>query len=423
MRLPPPTCSFCGGNVTPIAGSNATRRRGSTATRPAVPPTDPQPMDTAGMEAVQEQAATILSQIINPVLLEEAAHGAPRPTDKDVLESLPLVKIEPYVGLRVTATPPKDAASASADANPTPSRQLLAEAAERRAAAAAAAGTGAGAGTAAAETSSQAASSSSSPSDEEKDKPLLEFRGTGSAFGTPLADIGDAGVSGRLVLVEPADGSSELKPKSYDHPSGEAFGHRPEIKGSIAIMWRGGCSFVDKIRRAQQAGCVGAVVVQGRDQKWPFTMSDTAGKGNDLELPSLMLNYDDGEKLRAAISTKAMEQAMVDVSDHCGDAAVGEKDRNLYGHAISHDNHTTCTVCLQEMLADEMAVRLPCQHLFHEQCVRTWLGKQHTCPTCRKELPTPKREGEGPPLDLVEPPSWSRPAPWSRPPPASGMYS
>ena len=42
----------------------------------------------------------------------------------------------------------------------------------------------------------------------------------------------------------------------------------------------------------------------------------------------------------------------------------------------------------------------------------------------RKELPTPKREGEGeePPLDLVEP-SWSRPAPWSRPPPASGMYS
>ena len=44
-------------------------------------------------------------------------------------------------------------------------------------------------------------------------------------------------------------------------------------------------------------------------------------------------------------------------------------------------------VCLQEFLAEELAVRLPCSHAFHEDCVRTWLKKQHTCPTCRNPLP------------------------------------
>ena len=41
----------------------------------------------------------------------------------------------------------------------------------------------------------------------------------------------------------------------------------------------------------------------------------------------------------------------------------------------------------------------------------------------RPHEPPPRAQREEPPLDLVEPPAWSRPAPWSRPPPASGMYS
>merc|ERR1740124_1061361 len=66
------------------------------------------------------------------------------------------------------------------------------------------------------------------------------------------------------------------------------------------LMWRGGCSFTDKVRRAQQAGAAACIVVQSA-AVWPFTMSDTTMQGGDIEIPSLMLRGEDGETLRTAI--------------------------------------------------------------------------------------------------------------------------
>ena len=98
-------------------------------------------------------------------------------------------------------------------------------------------------------------------------------------------------------------------------------------------------------------------------------MSDTAGAGGDLVLPSLMVSADDGARLLHELEAAAA----------AGEACVGL--------ARAHDHHTSCAVCLMEMMADELAVQLPCRHLFHEDCVRQWLKKQHTCPCCRTPLP------------------------------------
>lgn len=40
----------------------------------------------------------------------------------------------------------------------------------------------------------------------------------------------------------------------------------------------------------------------------------------------------------------------------------------------------TCIICREEMSA---AKKLPCGHFFHVHCLRSWLERQQTCPTCR----------------------------------------
>ncbi|KAL9249098.1 ERAD-associated E3 ubiquitin-protein ligase HRD1A-like protein [Drosera capensis] len=50
----------------------------------------------------------------------------------------------------------------------------------------------------------------------------------------------------------------------------------------------------------------------------------------------------------------------------------------------------TCIICREEMTT---AKKLICGHLFHVHCLRSWLERQHTCPTCRA-LVVPQEGGE-----------------------------
>ncbi|KAI8378430.1 hypothetical protein BD560DRAFT_390366 [Blakeslea trispora] len=76
---------------------------------------------------------------------------------------------------------------------------------------------------------------------------------------------------------------------------------------------------------------------------------------------------------------------------------------------FSRSNDTTCIICREEMqptdpqtLADEEELnpeaaahreqnldqpkKLPCGHIFHFHCLRSWLERQQTCPTCRRSV-------------------------------------
>ncbi|KAJ6817626.1 ERAD-associated E3 ubiquitin-protein ligase HRD1B-like [Iris pallida] len=51
----------------------------------------------------------------------------------------------------------------------------------------------------------------------------------------------------------------------------------------------------------------------------------------------------------------------------------------------------TCIICREEMIT---AKKLLCGHLFHVHCLRSWLERQNTCPTCRA-LVVPPESGPG----------------------------
>ncbi|POO00303.1 43kDa postsynaptic protein [Trema orientale] len=43
-----------------------------------------------------------------------------------------------------------------------------------------------------------------------------------------------------------------------------------------------------------------------------------------------------------------------------------------------------CMICLEKVLLGSL---LPCSHMFHTDCLFKWLGRSHSCPVCRSELP------------------------------------
>jgi hypothetical protein len=273
-----------------------------------------------GEATIDALAETLLQQIVPVELLEQLANPAASPTDERALEDLPTVRIEPHVVLTISATEPTAVGEA---------RERAAGAAERR----------------------RDEAAPEAPSDgDAAERPAggsREFRATGSSFGTPLSDL-PGGLRGEAVLAQPETGERELE-------------NAAECRGRIVLMWRGGCNFVEKVRRGQAAGALGVVVVQ-TGSVWPFSMSDTKMQAGDVTVPSLMVPPAVGDALRHAIGEARA----------AGGAAGAHAPRTgyLWATAVAMDHQTSCAVCLQELVASTLAVRLACGHTFHEPCVR-----------------------------------------------------
>ncbi|KAF5818084.1 putative transcription factor C2H2 family [Helianthus annuus] len=58
------------------------------------------------------------------------------------------------------------------------------------------------------------------------------------------------------------------------------------------------------------------------------------------------------------------------------------------------ENNTVCAVCKDEIGVGLIAKKLPCDHLYHGDCILPWLGIRNTCPVCRYELLTDDPEYE-----------------------------
>ncbi|KAJ8599414.1 hypothetical protein CTAYLR_007982 [Chrysophaeum taylorii] len=53
---------------------------------------------------------------------------------------------------------------------------------------------------------------------------------------------------------------------------------------------------------------------------------------------------------------------------------------------LVQDGNDFCCVCLDPQRVGDVALKLPCGHLYHRECAVDWLQKHCTCPNCRYEL-------------------------------------
>ena len=45
-----------------------------------------------------------------------------------------------------------------------------------------------------------------------------------------------------------------------------------------------------------------------------------------------------------------------------------------------------CVICLEDIQDNESIICLPCIHVFHSECIKSWLNNHNSCPTCKFEL-------------------------------------
>lgn len=53
----------------------------------------------------------------------------------------------------------------------------------------------------------------------------------------------------------------------------------------------------------------------------------------------------------------------------------------------------SCVICMETMTAGMKAKAMPCGHLFHDECLLSWVSKHNSCPSCRDDsMPSEKQQ-------------------------------
>ena len=50
------------------------------------------------------------------------------------------------------------------------------------------------------------------------------------------------------------------------------------------------------------------------------------------------------------------------------------------------DENKNCVICLEDFVDKEKIICLPCIHVFHSECIKSWLESHNECPICKYKL-------------------------------------
>ena len=135
--------------------------------------------------------------------------------------------------------------------------------------------------------------------------------------------------------------------------------------GSILVFQRGVVSFPTKVQRAQETGASAVIICQSAPV-WPFVMLDTSRElPQGSSIPTLMISQSDADLLMKLLASKPDMQCSLSCT--MGD--------------------TNCSICYEAHVPGNTVLKLPCCHVYHEECIMSWLVKNNTCPLCRYSMP------------------------------------
>jgi len=238
-----------------------------------------------------------------------------------------------------------------------------------------------------------------------------------AAFGPRLTDKGLFGYLVSVEAIEPDNQKGCNKLKREVH-----------TKSWIALVERGQCTFIEKVRNMQASGAI-AVVVGDNEKNGLITMYAT-GDTSDVKIPSVFVAQTEYRALRSIVE-KHVElqlvkdnilQPLLDViivvilsptvmmifiyvlwrirqrqrrkQDIAPQQVVGSLATKIFFESKRQENEPQeCAICLEDY-ADEDELRiLPCKHEFHIICIDSWLTtRKKFCPICKRDICLPTEE-------------------------------
>jgi Zn-dependent metalloprotease len=136
------------------------------------------------------------------------------------------------------------------------------------------------------------------------------------------------------ATLEPADDGTDTASDACETLASFPPGH-------IALIDRGSCFFRDKVINAIEAGAVAAIIANN-DQQNPDDIIPMGGDGPRLEIPALMISYNDGVALKAVLD-QGVEATLVAQSP--GENSLrwlSSEDDPAFGGAIRDMWHPEC---------------------------------------------------------------------------------
>ncbi|XP_011001793.1 PREDICTED: receptor homology region, transmembrane domain- and RING domain-containing protein 2-like isoform X2 [Populus euphratica] len=239
-------------------------------------------------------------------------------------------------------------------------------------------------------------------------------------FAPAIKGSGECGV---LYLAEPIDACLDLTNQAENGSN---------CSSPFVLIIRGGCSFEDKVRRAQKAGYKAAIIYDNEEG----ILVAMAGNSAGVTIPAVFVSKTSGETLKKYAGLTDLELwiipsfensawsimaisfisllAMSAVLATCffvrrhrirRERPHSSRVREFHGMSsrlvkampsltftsVLEDNctSTTCAICLEDYTVGEKLRILPCRHKFHAFCVDSWLTTWRTfCPVCKRDART-----------------------------------
>jgi len=242
-----------------------------------------------------------------------------------------------------------------------------------------------------------------------------------ASFGSRLPEDGFVGKL--MVLGEPgssteghADGCHPIKL----HLLNEFF----ESENWIALISRGNCSFIEKVRNMQRSGFA-AVIVGNNDHSGLVTMFSD-GDTSDVIIPSVFITQKEYIMLRkinaedpsilVRLTPNDFLQPFLDVvivtilsptimlffvyvlwrirqrqlrrAQLASPAVVENLPTRIFYLAKRKGNEPEeCAICLEDYVDKDNLRILPCKHEFHITCIDPWLTtRKKFCPICKQDI-------------------------------------